>query len=594
MSRWRIRVTLALGLLAPGSVPAAEPERLNVLLILTDDQGYGDLGSHGNPILRTPRLDRLARESTELTAFWAAPVCAPTRASLLTGRSNYRTRVVDTYLGRAMMDPEEVTLAEVLGAAGYRTGLFGKWHLGDNAPMRPQDQGFAESLVHRGGGIGQASDPPEPGGSSYTDPLLLHNGRPERADGYCSDVFADAAIRFVAADRSRPFFAMLAFNAPHTPLQVPEAERSAYDGSDFAASARPPAGRPVERPIDPDTTARVYGMITHLDRAIGRVLDQLEALGIADRTLVVFLTDNGPQQPRFNAGLRGLKGTVYEGGIRVPCFVRLPGRVAAGRTLDRPAAVIDLLPTVLDACDVPPPAGVALDGQSLWPLLTGTGAAGPPEDRTLCVQWHRGDVPELGRAFAARQGRWKLVQPLGTNEGPGPQGAPLELYDLTADPFEQHDRAAEHPEVVARLRRAYEAWFRDVTTTRGVDPPRILLGAPDERPTVLTRQDWRGPRAGWSPTSLGHWEVRVAAPARFEVRARFDPPGPGGGRLRLTVGGRDRDLALAPDATTAAFPPEILAAGPTRLEVAVLPASGVKPYGARFVEVDRLDDAAPR
>lgn len=587
MIRWALGLLLVL--IVPAGVVRADTPRPNVLVILTDDQGYGDLGRHGNPILKTPRLDALAKQSTELTAFWAAPVCAPTRASLLTGRSNYRTRVVDTYLGRALMDPDEVTLAEVLRDAGYRTGLFGKWHLGDNAPMRPQDQGFAEVLVHRGGGIGQASDPPEPGGSSYTDPWLLHNGRLERASGYCSDIFADAAVRFIEADRSRPFFAMLAFNAPHTPLQVPDAERLAYAEADFASGSLPAVGRAVEGRIDPDTTARVYGMITHLDRAIGRVLDQLETLDIADQTLVVFLTDNGPQQPRYNAGLRGLKGTTYEGGIRVPCFVRWPGRVAADRTVETPAALIDLMPTLLDACGLDAPAGVTLDGRSLWPLLTG--GVMPPglADRTLCVQWHRGDVPELGRAFAARQGRWKLVQPRGTEEGPGPVDAPRELYDLVADPFEQHDLAAEHPEVLARLGAAYEAWFRAVTTERGVEPPRILLGIPDEQPSILTRQDWRGPRAGWSRTSLGHWEVRVAARGRFRVRARFEPTGIAGARLRLRLGDHEQFLALTPEATTATFADLTLDPGPTRLEVALIGDGAEVMAGARSVEVERRD-----
>src|SRR5437764_5270282 len=201
---------------------ASSPGQPNVIVIITDDQGYGDLGVHGNTRIRTPNLDRLARQSVQLRQFYVSPVCSPTRASLLTGRYNYRTGVVDTFQGRSMMHPDEVTLAERLVKAGYRTGIFGKWHLGDNVPLRPLDQGFQEALVLKGGGIGQPSD--LPGGSHYFNPVLLHNGQPRRYAGYCSDVFTSAAIDFVKGPSDRPFFLYLAFNCPHEPLEAPEAE----------------------------------------------------------------------------------------------------------------------------------------------------------------------------------------------------------------------------------------------------------------------------------------------------------------------------------------------------------------------------------
>ena len=229
----------------------AADTRPNVLIIITDDQGHGDLGVHGNPVIRTPNLDRLARDGVRLTNFYVSPVCAPTRASLMTGRYNYRTGVVDTFQGRAMMHTDEVTLAERLSAAGYRTGIFGKWHLGDCAPMRPMDQGFRESLVLRGGGIGQASDPP--GGEHYFDPVLQHNGKPEKRAGYCSDIFTTAAMEFISAQENRPFFAYLAFNCPHTPLEVPEriitrryARRDALQPARFPKD-RPAAAQPSAR-----------------------------------------------------------------------------------------------------------------------------------------------------------------------------------------------------------------------------------------------------------------------------------------------------------------------------------------------------------
>ncbi len=492
-------LTLAAAWAAP-QASAGSPRRPNVLLIMSDDQGYGDLGCHGNPVLRTPNLDALAAGSTEIATFYVSPVCAPTRASLMTGRYNYRTRVTDTYLGRAMMDPAEVTLAEMLGAAGYRTGIFGKWHLGDDYPLRPQDQGFREVLVHRGGGIAQPSDPPEPGGSSYDDPILQHNGRQEKARGYCSDVFTDAAIRFIEADRDRPFFAYLAFNAPHTPLQVPDRHRGRFRDADLSASSLPRVGRPVEGEVDPEATARVYDMVANIDDNVGRLLGKLDELGLAEETIVIFLTDNGPQQPRYNAGLRGRKGTVYEGGIRVPFFIRWPGRIPAGRRLDLVAAHIDVAPTLLDACGVARPEGGSFDGRSLIGPLRGDRDASP--DRTLFFQWHRGDVPELGRAFAARDASWKLVQPQG-GDGPSAKPPHFELYSIEDDPYERRDVAGQNPEVVRRLRSEYEAWFRDVGSTRGFDPPRIVLGTAHQNPTILTRQDWRGARAGWGPKNRG-------------------------------------------------------------------------------------------
>lgn len=574
---------------APGPCPAADDpaRRPNVVLILTDDQGFGDLGRHGNPVLRTPHLDRLASESVAVRAFYVAPVCAPTRASLLTGRYNYRTRVTDTYLGRALMDPDEVTLAEMLRDAGYRTGIFGKWHLGDNLPMRPIDQGFDEALVHRGGGLGQPSDSPEPGGSSYTDPILRHNGREVKTTGYCSDVFTDAALRFLEADPGRPFFAYLAFNAPHTPLEVPESYRALYDGSDLSPSALPAVGRPIEGRVDSEATARVYGMVTNLDDNVGRLLARLDELALARETIVIFLTDNGPQQPRYNAGLRGLKGSVYEGGIRVPFLVRWPGRLEPGREVDVVGAHIDVVPTLLEACGVPRPEGVALDGLSLLPWLEGRETV--PPDRTLFFQWHRGDVPRPGRAFAAREARWKLVQPLGAQDGPVPDDPPLELYDLRDDPFEQRDLAARHPEVVRRLRAEYARWFADVCGTRGFDPPPIVLGSDRENPSVLTRQDWRGGRAGWSPTSLGHWSVEVARPGTYRVALRFDPPR-GAATVRLSFGGATHEARVAAGSVRHTFEALSPTPGRGRLEASVSADDGGMPVGVRYAEVERLEE----
>ena len=308
--------------------------------------------------------------------------------------------MVDTYLGRALMYPDEVTLAEVLSGAGYRTGIFGKWHLGDNAPMRPIDQGFGESLVIKGGGIGQAADPP--GGSSYFDPILQHNGAAEGYKGYCSDVFASAAIDFLKSGSDRPFFAYLAFNCPHEPLEVPEPDLELYKAMDLKLSSFPQLGQPVFRAVGISSRYcwRVYAMVSNIDKNVGRVLKALDDRKLAADTIVIFLTDNGAAQVRFNAGLRGWKGSVFDGGIRVPCYLRWPEHFPGRLVVEKIAAHIDLMPTLLDACGISPPEGLKLDGKSLLPLITGKQTAGWP-DRTLYFQWHRGDQPEAGRARRA-------------------------------------------------------------------------------------------------------------------------------------------------------------------------------------------------
>ena len=566
----------------PGS--AGEPKRPNVLLIMTDDQGYGDLGFHGNPRIQTPNLDRFARESVRLKTFCVSPVCSPTRASLMTGRYNYRTGVVDTYLGRSMMHPDEMTIAEVVATAGYRTGIFGKWHLGDNAPLRSIDQGFQRSLVIKGGGIGQPSDPP--GGGTYLDPTLQDDGRPRKMSGYCSDVYTNAAIEFVNAADDRPFFAYLAFNCPHEPLQAPRAELAAYRTTDLSPSAFPQLGRPIPPALmsPADDLARVYAMVTNIDTNVGRILDALSSRGLTENTIVVFLTDNGPARVRFNGGLRGYKGTVYEGGIRVPCFIRWPGHLEAGRVVDRLAAHIDLFPTLLEACRVAVPANLKLDGKSLLPLLLGRKDAEWP-DRTLYFQWHRGEAPQPDRAFAARSQRYKLLRrepPPGNQPPPG-----LELYDLESDPGEERDIAADNPGLVEPMHAGYLAWFRDVSSTRGFDPVRIDIGGPKEDPTVLSRQDWRGPRAGWGPNDLGYWEVRVVRGGRFGTDLHLIPR-----RFRtvahVALGGVERTLELEPGASKCSFTDLPWSEGPARLEAWV--EGNKNTAGVLDVTVHRLAD----
>ncbi|QDU10535.1 arylsulfatase [Gimesia aquarii] len=341
---------LALGDLFSAHAKVSQSVRPNVVLILTDDQGYGDVGFHGNTKIKTPHLDQMAAKGIELSRFYCSPVCAPTRASLMTGRYYYRTGVIHTSRGGAKMHGDEVTIAELLKDAGYKTGIFGKWHLGDNFPMRPQDQGFEQSLIHKSGGLGQSPDQP----NSYLNPWLWKNGTKQKVVGYCSDVFFKAAIDFIDRQKTdqQPFFVYLPTNAPHTPLEV-----------------SPSYWQPYQKAGLNETTAKVYGMISNLDDNVGKLMSYLKRSHLLDTTIVLFIGDNGPQQKRFNSGLRGRKSSTYEGGIRVPFLAQWPGRFQEGTKSDLIAAHIDILPTLLALTKTPLPASLELDGVDLSEVL---------------------------------------------------------------------------------------------------------------------------------------------------------------------------------------------------------------------------------
>ena len=523
-------------------------DRPNIILIMTDDQGWAQLGTHGDPVLQTPRLDALASESVEMTRFYVSPVCAPTRAALMTGRYNYRTGVVDTYLGRAMMAPDEVTIAEMLGDAGYRTGIFGKWHLGDNYPLRAVDQGFDESVVHKGGGIGQPSDPP---GSDYFDPILFHNGARRQYAGYCTDVYFDEAMRWIGDGDGEPFFAYIPTNAPHSPYLLPDSYREPY----------------AEQGLS-DKDARIYGMITNIDDNVGRLLDHLSQRGLAGNTIFVFMTDNGPTTRLYHAGLRAQKTSVYDGGIRVPFLVRWPDRLDPGRT-DQLGAHIDIAPTFLAATGTPAPSGVQFDGINLLPLWDGEVKA--LSSRTYFTQAHRGNEPEPYRAFAAVEQQYKLVQPLSFSR-PAPQDAPLELYDLLADPGEETDLSAELPEVVGRLQAAYEAWLADVSATRGFDGVRFAIGSQAQPHVTLTRQDWRMITPdGWGRDQrvAGRWLVDAASTGPYGITVTFAKAIEKAGTARIAFGDLEETLPVAPGEEKVQFDAIALQSGEGAFEATV-------------------------
>ncbi len=528
--------------------PAARP---NVILIMSDDQGYGDLSLHGNPVLSTPHMDSIGRDGMRFTQFHASPVCSPTRACLMTGRYNYRTGVVDTFIGRSMMAPDEVTVADHLRKAGYSTGIFGKWHLGDHYPMRAMDNGFDDCLVHYGGGIGQPSDPP--GGESYFDPLLQRNGVAERFRGYCTDIFFNEASQFIQKNRRRPFFAYVPTNAPHAPLEVAESFVEPYRKKGLA-----------------ERDARAYGMIANLDWNIGKLLAMLKSSNLERDTILIFMTDNGPQWPRYNAGLRGTKGTVYQGGIQVPFFVRWPARIKAGSTTDRLSAHVDVMPTLLELCGAAAPTGRKIDGKSLVPILNGQ-----PNwpDRTMFLQWHRGDAPERWRGACARNQKWKLVED-------------KELFDLESDPGETTNLYAKEPAIAKALSNDYNAWFDDVCATRGFDPIRIPVGTPQENPVTLSQQDWRGPRAVWGPDALGHWELDVAAEGDYSLEFVLRPPAQRGSTLKVTIGKEERVIPLDAGLVEVRSGPVHLQRGPLRLTGEIQLAE--KSRGVQFATVRKI------
>jgi arylsulfatase A-like enzyme len=529
-----------------GRAQAQQPP--NIVLIITDDQGYGDLGITGNPHVRTPVIDRLARESVRFNRFYVSPVCAPTRASLMTGRFSLRTGVRDTYNGGATMAASEVTIAELLKQANYTTGIFGKWHLGDNYPSRPNDQGFDESLIHLSGGMGQVGDVTTyfKGDSSYFNPVLWHNGKQEAYRGYCSDIFANNAVDFIEKNQKKPFFCYLAFNAPHTPLQVPDAYYQRYKDIDPAAGFENdgrPSVKMSER--DKEDARKVYAMVENIDDNLGRLFKKLDELKLTENTLVIFMTDNGPQQVRYVAGMRGRKGSVYQGGVRVPFYVKYPARFAGNRDIDETTAHIDVLPTLAQICQVSLPKDRTIDGRSLLPLLQGQRVDWA--DRPLFFYWSR-RYPELYNNMAYQKGPYKLVGHTDYNA----EVSKFELFDLRKDPYEQKNLVHDKPAVAKELKTELDGLFRELIRSENLaKPPLAHLGTRHENPVILNRNDADGQIGIWAQEEIyGLWKVK-AMEGTYTLRFRFVEHVPGNGQMvvetkpfisQLKIGASPTDL----------------------------------------------------
>lgn len=504
--------------------------RPNVILIITDDQGYGDFGITGNPHVKTPAIDAFAKKSIRFNNFYVSPVCAPTRSSLMTGRYSLRTGIRDTYNGGAIMASNEVTIAEMLKQANYKTGIFGKWHLGDNYPSRPSDQGFDESLIHLSGGMGQVGDVTTyfKGERSYFDPVLWHNNKQEAYEGYCSDIFAENAIDFIEENKEGPFFCYLSFNAPHTPLQVPDKYYAIYKDIDPSSGFEKDDRPFVEMTEnDKEDARKVYGMVTNIDDNVDKLLKKLEVLKIADNTLVIFMTDNGPQQVRYLAGMRGRKSSVYRGGVRVPFFLRYPAQFKMNKDIETTAAHIDILPTLAQICNVELPKDRKIDGKSLLPLLKNEKAIW--DDRSLFFYWTR-RYPELYNNIALQKEEYKLV-------GMTDYDAKIEdfeLFNIADDPYEQSNLIMKNKEIALRLKQELDNYYQELIASENLlCPPKTVVGSENENPLILNRNDADGERGIWAQHEIfGKWNVKIKQ-GLYNFSFKFIQPIDSGGRMYL-------------------------------------------------------------
>lgn len=496
-------------LLACGTKKAPS-EPLNIIIVLTDDQGYGDLGLHGNPIIKTPNLDRLGRESVRFTNFHVGTTCAPTRSGLMSGIHCNRAGAWHTVIGRSFLSTRFPTMADYFQEGGYRTGIFGKWHLGDNYPYRPQDRGFDKVLVHGGGGVGQT---PDYWNNDYFDDTYFEDGRPKKFEGYCTDIWFDGAMQFISNAQAAglPFLCYISTNAPHGPHHVAQKYIDLYEGE--------------ENVVNPN----FYGQITNIDDNLGRLEKMLEEKGLKENTLLVFLTDNGTAagaslaegqyvEKGYNAGMRGKKGSEYEGGHRVPLFLRFPERWAIPvREFGALTSYTDILPTLLDLVDIEPSPAYEFDGTSLLKLLQ-TGAQPALDDRILITDTQRQEEVESWKNTAVMKNNWRLVNQ-------------TELYDLTTDPEQRNNLIEQHEEMAKALSAAYDRWWAAIAD----DIQRenlITIGNPAENPTLLTAHDWHTAASPpWHQQHIrtalvdkGEWRLSVASPGQYRIRLYRYPP----------------------------------------------------------------------
>ncbi len=577
---------------ASNSTAADKP---NILFLLTDDQGWWDLGMRGNEDIDTPVLDEFSREGVDFTRFYAAPVCAPTRAGLMTGRYCFRTGLYNTRFGGDTLGINEITVAQMLKKAGYRTGCFGKWHLGKYAPYQPHHRGFDEFLGHYHGHIDEYDYPDQ----------IVHNGKPVEARQYVTDLFADAAIEFIESSGDQPWFCYVPFNAPHSPHVV----GTSHDGQprgDELISKYLKRGLQLRE-------ARIYAMIDLIDQNVGRLLKKLDELRLSDDTVVVFMTDNGGVSRHFNAGLRSRKGSIFEGGVRVPLFVRWPGHFPAGGTVEAQCSHIDLFPTFCELAGVPLPTDRVVDGKSLLPLLKA--GKGQHHHEYVYHAWDR-FFPNPDYRWAISDQKWKMacqvprtgqatrVSVKSTLTSRTPTEADWQLFNLQDDFGEKNNVIKQHPEIARRLRQEFLRWFADVTEGVEYQPVPIPVGHPAE-PLVEVQPSWakwhgdnieyvfRGydwdTIEGWkTPGEHATWRLDVQQAGRYEVTLSYGRSARGGGTLQVAVDNEAIQCNLPATPTADVFQRVAVGALTLREGPALLKAQVVTAHGSELLRLNRI------
>lgn len=484
-------------------------EKPNVILVITDDQGYGDIAAHGNSLIQTPNIDAFYNESYHLTDFHVGPTCAPTRSGLMTGRVANSVGVWHTVGGWSLLREREKTLADMFTEAGYKTGAFGKWHLGDNYPFRAHDRGFQHTVMHYGGGVQQT---PDYWGNDYFDDTYFKNGEPTPYKGYCTDIFFDEAINFIKNSKEAPFFCYISTNAPHGPYNVPMEYYNLY--------------KDISDDLLTDIQKRFYGMITNVDDNFGKLRKALKEWNIADNTILIFMTDNGTSAgfynkkgitKGFNAGMRGNKGSEYEGGHRVPFFIYWKdGNISTSKDIDILTANLDIMPTLAELCNIPLPKDhMPLHGESLVSILNGSQTT---NDRMLITDSQRLQQPEKWRHSAVMQNKWRLIN--GT-----------ELYNIENDQGQDHDLANEYPNKVEEMRAFYEQWWNKISVDFD-EEIYFKVGSPYENPLTLTAHDIHSPenQYPWNQIAIregfkseGYWSIDVLESGSYKVSLRRYP-----------------------------------------------------------------------
>ena len=492
----QICLILALCLAVARQVAARRP---NVIVFLTDDQGWGDLSINGNSNLSTPNVDSLARDGVMFENFYVCAVCAPTRAEFLTGRYHPRTGVSGVSTGQGRLNIDETTIADVFKSAGYATGAFGKWHNGTQSPYHPNDRGFDEYYGFTSGHWGH-----------YFSPPLDHNGRKVRGKGYVVDDFTDHALKFIEDNRDQPFFVYVPYNTPHSPMMIGDEFYDKFKDLDPAMKHRDPKNEDVMM------TRAALAMCENIDWNVGRVLKKLDELKLRDNTIVLYFCDNGPNGVRWNSDMKGRKGSTDEGGVRSPMLIRWPGRIKGGTKITQLGAAIDLLPTLADAADIPVASRKPLDGISLKPALLGkTDSA---KNRVIFSHW-RGKV-------SVRTPQYRLDH----------QG---KLYDMHSDPGQRRDISKENPKITTRLQKAVDNWKSQMPADYGQDDRPFVIGHPGYRFTQIPARDGtahgnikrsnRFPNCSYFTnwTSLDDsitWEAEVGATGNYEVELHYPCP----------------------------------------------------------------------